>query len=272
MIDGPAPRFAASGARRIHWSDEGAGEPLVLLPGLGGGLRAFGTLPRRFARSGFRALTYDPAGIPPSSGLDDEFRFDDAARDVIAVLDAAGIERADLVGTSLGGKVAIAVAKLAPSRVRKLALLATSASITPRARRVHRYFAVIAECVPADRFGDAIAPFLFGASFLRDRPQVVDDILRATRPPESTRALMVAQTRALLDESPAFDPRSIEAPALCIAGAEDTLTPQDEVADTASRIAGARFLVVPRAGHSLLLENAAAFDAVVAFLSESTKQ
>lgn len=260
-------RFANRGERRIHWDSEGKGEALLLLPGLGGGARTFGTLPRRFARAGRRALTYDPVGIPPSTPLDGPFRFDDAARDVLAVLDDAGIAQADLVGTSLGGKVALAVALAAPERVRKLVLLASHAVVTPRTQRVYRFFLAAAETVPAERFGELVAPFLFGATFHRERSQMVEEILRASRPAAATRDLMIAQARALIAMETAPDLSALRTPTLCIAGREDTLTLEEDVRASAASIRGARYLAIERAGHSLLLESTATYDAVIAFLT-----
>jgi pimeloyl-ACP methyl ester carboxylesterase len=260
-------RFARRGERRIHWDSEGEGEPLLLLPGLGGGARTFGTLPRRFARAGRRALTYDPVGIPPSTPLEGPFRFEDAARDVLAVLDDAGIARVDLVGTSLGGKVALAVALSAPERVRRLVMLASHAVVTPRTQRVYRFFLAAAETVPAERFGELVAPFLFGATFHRERSQMVEEILRASRPAAATRELMIAQARALLASTSPLDLGSVQTPTLCIAGREDTLTLEEDVRASAASIRDARYLAIERAGHSVLLESTATFDAIVEFLT-----
>ncbi|MFN6146230.1 MAG: alpha/beta fold hydrolase, partial [Planctomycetota bacterium] len=109
-------------------------------------------------------------------------------------------------------------------------------------------------------------PFLFGETFLRQRPGVVDDIVRSTKPSPASRAFMHAQAQALQ----AFDGEplcaKIAVPTLCLAGAEDTLTLPGEVAATAARIPGAQHACLPQAGHSLLLESAAAFEQVVDFL------
>ena len=72
--------LALRNGRRIHYDvapAEGSGSeataiatPVVLIPGLGGGARMFGTLPRRFARRGFPCITFDPVGVAPSVGVD----------------------------------------------------------------------------------------------------------------------------------------------------------------------------------------------------------
>ncbi|MFO1051950.1 MAG: alpha/beta fold hydrolase [Planctomycetota bacterium] len=256
--------------RSIHWSSTGMGPALILVPGLGAGIQLFGTLPRRFEREGFRALTVDPVGVEPSSPLTGTFRFEDAADDLIAVLDAAQVPSVALVGTSLGGKVALTCAVRHPDRVQALVLLASAAAVSVRARRVYRYFAAIADNVPTERFADAVAPFLFGRSFHDARPQLVDDIARAMRPTPERRALMLAQLRALESTDLADLARHVDVRTLCLAGEEDTLTCAADVETTANLIRGAEFAVVPKAGHSLLLEQPETFSRVVAFLREGT--
>ncbi len=257
--------LAARGERRIHWEEHGQGPTVLLVPGTGAGARQFGTLPRRFARHGIRCLSFTPVGIAPSSAAGGSFDFAEAARDLVAVLDAAGAEHCVPIGTSLGGKVALCACAADPARFRKLVMLASSALVTARARRVHRFFEVIADGLPADAFADAVAPFLLGRTFHEARPQVVDDLVRGLRPDAGARALMAAQARALQH----FDGRELAArltvPALCIAGSEDTLTPAAEVRATAALMTRARCVEIAEAGHSLLLESARAFDEVVAF-------
>lgn len=265
-----AERRASDGpSRRVHFTDQGEGDPLVLLPGLGGGARIFGTLPRRFARSGFRCLAIDPVGMPPSSDLPATgFVFEEAARDVTAVLSAAGLDQATLVGTSLGGKVALTTAALEPERVTHLVMLASSAVSTARSRRVYRFFEIAASSLSPADFAETVAPFLFGRTFHRERAGVVADIVRATRPDDASRALMVAQAQALRAFDGTAHAARVRAPTLCVAGLEDTLTGPDEVAQTAALIADAEHLEIPDAGHTLLLESASVFDAVCAFATQ----
>ena len=258
--------FTERDGRRLHWNATGDGPAVVLLPGLGSGMRLFGTLPRRFARHGLRALTYDPIGVAPSDPLEGAFSLEDAAADVFAVADAAGVEQLDLVGTSLGGKVAIVAAAQRPDRVRRLVLLAASAVPSARARRVYSFFEAVARDVAPERFADAVAPFLFGRSFLSARPALVDDIVRAMRPDEALRALMVAQARALIDFDGCAALDAVAADCLCVAGAEDSLTDVIDVQRSAERLQRARFAVIDGAGHSLLLESAEVFELARAFL------
>ena len=79
---------------------------------------------------------------------------------------------------------------------------------------------------------------------------------------------MVAQARTLADWDGQTLAAAVACPALCVAGAEDALTGVEEVRTTAELIPGGRFLLIEDAGHSLLLESAAVYDAVESFLCE----
>ncbi len=254
------------GDRLVHYTQGGEGPGLVLVPGLGSGSKLFGTLPRRFARAGFTCAAVDPVGIEPSSPLPaGVYDFDEAARDVLAV--AARLPQpVALVGTSLGGKVALRAASLQPEAVGRLVMLCSTAVVSARARRIYRMFELMSTEVDGKLFGDLIAPFLFGSTFLQTKTGVVDDILRSMRPTPTSRAFMAAQARALQQWDGNSDTRTCRATTLCLAGAEDTLSPPSEIEDTAARIPGARYGAIANAGHSLLLESATAFLEVTRFL------
>jgi pimeloyl-ACP methyl ester carboxylesterase len=251
--------------RSVHFTLVGDGPGVVLVPGLGSGALLFGTLPRRFLRSGCSCAAVDPVGLPPSSPLPARgYDFGDAADDVLAVALLLPRPRA-LIGTSLGGKVALLAAARAPHEIDRLVLLASAATPTPRARAVYRMFEALAGGSDGHQVGEVLAPFLFGATFHERHPDVVAAIART---PQSAAALqlMRAQARALADFDGADAARRCTVPTLCLAGAEDTLTLPAEVAATASLIPGATHLLIPDAGHSLLLESAAAFAAVIDFV------
>lgn len=251
--------------RTIHFTEDGDGPGVVLVPGLGAGARLFGTLPRRFVRQGFTCAAIDPVGLAPSSPLPGGvFDFDQAARDLLAVATTLP-PPVTLVGTSLGGKVALCAAAMRTGDAHRLVMLCSAALRTPRSERIYRWFELLCSEVDGRWLGELTAPFLFGATFQNERPGVVDDIVRSTKPSPEVSVFMLAQARALRAFDGADRCAQVALPTLCLAGAEDTLTLPAEVAATAARIPGAVHATMPAAGHSLLLESAAAFDRVITF-------
>ena len=251
--------------RTIHHSRDGEGPGVLLIPGLGSGARLFGTLPRRFMRNGFTCAAIDPVGLEPSSQLPNGiFDFEQAALDAVAVAKTLP-KPVTLVGTSLGGKVALCAAAMQNEAIDKLVMLCSSAIQTPRSKRIYRWFELLCTEIDGKHLGELTAPFLFGDTFLNNKSSVVDNIIRSTKPNAATRAFMQAQASALQS----FDGQrlcpSIKVPTLCLAGGEDVLTLPSEITATAQMIPGAQHHCFANAGHSLLLESAAAFDHVTAF-------
>ncbi|CAN0508304.1 unnamed protein product, partial [Discosporangium mesarthrocarpum] len=188
-------------------------------------------------------------GLEPSSPLPGGlFDFTQAAHDVLAI--AATLPKpVTLVGTSLGGKVALCAAAMENTNADKLVMLCSSALQTERSKRVYRWFEILCSEIDGKHLGDLTAPFLFGETFLNEKPGVVDNIIRSTKPSAESRAFMQAQARALQAfDGAALCPR-VSVPTLCLAGAEDTLTLPNEVKQTAALIPGAEHQCFDNAGH-----------------------
>src|ERR687887_2097178 len=113
------------GRTHLHWQATGDGEPVLLIMGLGlsGGAwwRTVPVLARRL-----QVITFDHRGVGRSRAFSPVYTTEAMADDAVAVLDAAGIDRAHVYGISLGGMVAQQLALRRPERVRALVLGATS--------------------------------------------------------------------------------------------------------------------------------------------------
>ena len=109
----------------LTFRDEGSGEPIIFIQGVG--LHGDGWLPQtsRLNRS-FRTISFDNRGMAASQPLGTRLTVELMASDTLAVMDAAGITSAHLVGHSLGGCIAQQTALISPQRVKSLSLLCTS--------------------------------------------------------------------------------------------------------------------------------------------------
>ena len=113
----------------LYVEERGTGEPLLLLHGMtgtSGDWRHVFDLDK-LAQS-FRVIAPDARGHGRSTNPSGEFTFGGCARDVLAVLDALGIERAKALGVSLGAKTLLHIATLTPARITAMILV----SATPR--------------------------------------------------------------------------------------------------------------------------------------------
>jgi pimeloyl-ACP methyl ester carboxylesterase len=197
------------------------------------------------------------------------FTLEDLAADWIAILDREGIERAALVGLSMGGMTAMRLALESPERVAGLALLDTSADSDTAAHRVQ--YRIMAE---ATRFAGhlkvlegTLNKVMFGRTSLRTRRELVArqvDRWRA-HPPR----LIYHAARAVMDRRPVLERLgAIDCPTLVLVGDEDAALSPACSRRIAGAIRGAELVVVPGAGHLTALEAPeAVVTALVRFLT-----
>jgi pimeloyl-ACP methyl ester carboxylesterase len=115
------PHAAADGAK-LYWEDTGTSHthttPMMFVHEFGGDYRSWDDQMRQFGR-GRRCITFSGRGYPKSDVPADESHYgqDIATRDVVAVMDAAGVAKAHIVGLSMGAYTAMMVASKFPDRV-----------------------------------------------------------------------------------------------------------------------------------------------------------
>ena len=112
------PFATADDGVRLHWEESGSGKPLLFIHEFAGDHRSFAPQVEHF-RDRYRCLVYDARGYPPSDVPEDVGAYSQlrAVADAVTVLDAAGAERAHVVGVSMGGFCALHVGLRHPDRV-----------------------------------------------------------------------------------------------------------------------------------------------------------
>jgi pimeloyl-ACP methyl ester carboxylesterase len=215
--------------------------PLVLLPGL--------LEDKAVWQNQIDALADVAAAIVP-----DLTRQDSIAAMAEAVL-ATAPDRFALAGHSMGGYVALAVTRIAPRRVMRLALVDTAARAdTPE--QTERRHALI-EMTKIGKFKGVtprLLPLLVHADRLDDK--AVTDIIMAMAERVGPEAFQRQQKAIMgrLDQRK-FLPR-IACPTLVLCGRQDQITPLDRSEEMAAAIAGAKLVVVEECGHIPQLEGA----------------
>jgi pimeloyl-ACP methyl ester carboxylesterase len=98
------PYATADDGVRLYWEESGSGQPLLFVHEFAGDHRSFAPQVEHF-RDRYRCLVYDARGYPPSDVPEDEEAYSQqrAVADAVTVLDAARVERAHVVGVSMGG-------------------------------------------------------------------------------------------------------------------------------------------------------------------------
>jgi pimeloyl-ACP methyl ester carboxylesterase len=114
----------------LHGAEpHGDGPPLVFIGGLGADLTLFAPMTRQLAQR-FRVLTFDNRGAGRTDQPDAPYSIPMMADDTLGLMDALGIDRAHILGVSMGGRIAIEIAGRHPERVDRLVLISSAATGT----------------------------------------------------------------------------------------------------------------------------------------------
>ncbi|HYQ75729.1 alpha/beta hydrolase [Cellulomonas sp.] len=250
----------------LRWREEGAGSPVLLLQGQATAMAGWDRVAADLATE-FRVLRTEQRGVAgtapgPGGRVPDDLTTRDLARDVRAVLDAAGVDRAQVVGHSMGGKIAQWLAVDAPDRVASLVLLATSAGAgdgVPRDAEAHRLLL-------GGRGGDAAARtrLFFDDAWAAAHP----DEVRAFFALDAGRPTLRALYRASTEHAALPALGAVVAPTVVVHGTDDRLAALASAERLAAAVPGARLIAVAGARHGLHLDSAEAAAAVRAFLRE----
>jgi len=248
---------APDGAR-LHVIDQGAGDPVLWLQGLNAPAAAWAVQRAHFAQR-FRSLAPDGRGVGQSDAPPGPYTARQMAADAVKVLDAAGVDRAHVVGLSLGGAVAQELALVHPARVRSLALLSTFAAQPPRARALLEAWRALYPVAIADpRLRKAwelqAYSWLFTDRFWRSEANVRAALRFASSQPPQTAQGFVAQVDAALSHDSRDRLGGLDVPTLVIHGALDQLSVKENGEELARLIRGAELLILPEAGHAVNLE------------------
>ncbi len=252
----------------IEYDVRGKGPAVMLLHAFPLGLSMWDPQAEALAAT-HRVVRFDARGFGGSQ-LDDvaPLAMERIADDGAYLLDQLWIDTAVVHGCSMGGYAAFAFARRHPRRLAGLVLQDTRAGAdTPEGRAGRAALAAKVLEQGAAAAAEAFLPKLLGETSHRERAPLVATLrerVLATSPRAIANALHGLAARA---DSRAMLP-GISVPTLVLVGEEDVLTPPDEAKAMAAAIAGARFEVIPRAGHLANLENPDAVNAALrSFLS-----
>jgi 3-oxoadipate enol-lactonase len=265
-------RYARSGGLRIAYERHGTvhlRRPwLVLIQGMG--LDHLGWEPvLRKLRRHFRLVLVDNRGFGRSDRPAGSFAVADMVGDIVAVLDAAGIERAHVLGASLGGLVAQELAITHPERVDGLVLACTtpgwpfaypmpaaSVRLIVATRRMTR------EAARRRNTENALS-----ARSVQHHPELVNRLLELQGSRPADPGVLSAQAAAGARYAGRLRQRRIGARTLVLHGSADTVVDPRNGKLLADRIPDARLVIFPELGHLLFWEDPDGFaEAAASFL------
>ena len=258
------PKVDVNGLQ-MYYEVHGEGVPLVCISPLSGDHASWALQVGDFAAAGYRCLTFDSRDAGQTSdGPLTAYTVAQFADDTVRLMDAAGFERAHVIGLSLGGMIAQEVAARHPARVTSLTLCATVAAVDDTMSAVIRGWKGMRPHFSSEEFVRLISPWLFSHRFFSE-PEPLSMVLQLSRdaPFPQTAAGFVRQCDALLTHDAVSRLPSVRVPAHVVVGTEDVLTPPRYSRQLAGLIPGARLTELEGLAHAAPGESPARFNEVV---------
>jgi pimeloyl-ACP methyl ester carboxylesterase len=201
----------------------------------------------------YRVLNIEFRGHDESTAPE-RFALDDLVDDWLAVLDAEQVERAAVVGLSLGGMTALRMALRAPERVGALVLLDSRAGKEPWLNRLKYGF--LRRRYRRDGISDflvqRLTPLMFGRTTLASSPELIDAFVQGAR--RHDREQLDRAIGAVVGRDDAGPIEKIDCPTLVLVGEQDVATPPQCSREMQRRIPAARLVTIPDAGHLSAME------------------
>ena len=263
------PKVGVATGFELFYRQSGDGEPILWIMGLGNDHRGWAYQAPAF-RDRFRCITYDNRDCGQSQLADGPYTVADMAEDALGLLDALEIERAHVVGFSMGGAQAQELAIRHPERVRKLVLCNTYTSRDERAAQIFRGRVLLRERLSAEEYARLLLPWVYTYQDYQ-RPGFIEGTVQAIlndpypQPIEAFRRQVEATISVHTEDRLA----AIRVPTLLLFGEDDITTPVRFARALRSGIPHARLELVEGAGHGLPWSHPDEFNRIVREFLES---
>ncbi len=215
----------------------------------------------------YRVLRYDQRGHGRTEASEGAYSFELLADDAAALMDAFEIARCRFVGLSMGGMMALGLAR--DHGDRRLGLAGCNSRAEMRAPALQTMWAERIETVKAHGMAPLVEPTVerwFTAALRAKAPPFVEEVRAMIRATPAVGYIGCAHALKNLDYVSRLG--EIALPALFIAGAQDTGTPPEGARAMHAAVAGSRYVELDPAAHLSNLEQPAAFnEALLAFLA-----
>lgn len=252
------PKVKANGIE-IYYEVQGSGEPLVLISGLGYPLWQWHTMVP-YLTEHFQVITFDNRGVGQTDKPAGPYSAQMLATDTAGLLDALDIEKAIIMGHSMGGFVAQAMALGFPEKVSKLILCSTNFGGPNHVPITAEAWAVLADTTsdPLTRFTNGLKVST-APGWSEDNLDMVEKWVawRIANPMDvAGYQAQIAIGLVLIPEEASFESKlsNISVPTLILFGAHDKVVPPENADLLAEKLAESTIVIIPDAGHFFPIE------------------
>jgi pimeloyl-ACP methyl ester carboxylesterase len=252
----------------IDYRISGTGYPLVMIMGYSGTMDMWDPNVLRILASRYKVVTFDNRGMGGTDAGDRRFTMEQFADDTAGLMDALGIQKAHVLGWSMGTNIAQELALRHPEKVNKLILYAADCGtdVVPIAPDVLEKLRDTSG-TPRER-GKRLVFLLFSMNWLKNNVAYVKKLF--SRPMKSASPENIKRQYSAMENWKGSCDRldQINCPTLLITGTEDVLTPPENSPMMAKKIPGAKLVTFENGGHGIMYQYPDRFSrAVIDFLN-----
>ncbi len=261
----PATRHAPTRHARTAWSVRGEGPPILLIHGAEATRTSFEPLAALLSAR-LTVYSYDQRGCGETESDSEPRSILDLVEDAAQLVEALGLARTNVLGTSFGGRIAQGLAIRHPAQVDRLVLCNTwplDVSLDTAHAAGTRHLQALRAALPGS--ARELAETFYGSDHAERHPELVARMARRAGQAAGSRGTLARSTAALRCED-------IAAPTLLVAGSRDVVVPPRLMHEMQARIRGSRIVDVEGGHHAITVERPAAVaHEVEAFLASSAR-
>jgi 3-oxoadipate enol-lactonase len=264
---------ATVGDVELYYEEHGSGDPLVLIMGLAADAMAWMFQLPAFAER-YRTIVFDNRGVGRSGKPKGPYTIQAMADDTAGLLKAIGVDRAHVVGVSMGGMIAQELALRHPERVRGLVLACTFPEADEDVRRNRETsLAQLGGTIGRDGVAtlnlaavdpmmlfQTLLPRVFSPTFIQNQLASLMQLFGGALQWGFSVEAIMAQVEAVMSHNSTERLRDIAAPTLVITGDADQLIAPANSDVIAGKIPGARLVKVPGGSHGFNFETPELFN------------
>lgn len=237
------PDILASDGCRLTYDVSGSGEPLLLIPGLGGAA-AFWSAIVPLLKERYKVVSFDHRGTGRSDRPRERYSISRIAKDAVEILDECGLSKANVVGHSTGGMVAQFLALDFAPKVDRLVISGSWDKPDARFRMMFETrLAVLLEAGPKvyQKLTHALG---YPSGYLETESAALHEVVEGADQALSPLAVAASRLEMLLSDERSSELANIKAPTLVIGATDDALVPFYHSQRLASAIPGAQLAVL----------------------------
>jgi len=242
--------FADSDSTLIYYQVRGVGDPLVLIMGFGADGNVWEKHVAVYEKH-FRCILIDNRGVGKSDQPEGPYSTEQMAKDVVAVMDHAGINRARVAGISMGGAITQQLVLNYPEKVQSMALISTWPRFNNYAKTVYKNLKKLRVSSSADDFMELLQLWIFAPPYyehyLEDLKAAQLDALNNPNP--QTTDGFNGQLDACINHDSVSRLHEITIPTLITVGDMDIFTPPEFSKILHRGITGSTYVNFPEGGH-----------------------